>query len=376
MLTRRRLLETAGSTGLALALGRAAPVRAASRARDPFQTRLTGEFGVEHPFVGAGMAFVSYAELTAAVSNAGGMGVLGGAPEPPPGLELLIRQTKALTSRPFGVDLIHATGAFGPFTTDAHIDVCVAERVPLVVFFWNTPPADWVAELHAAGAKVWMQVGSVPEALDAVSVGIDAIIAQGIQAGGHNKSTARTSQLVRSIARAVAPRMVLAAGGIASGADIVEAFAHGAEGVWVGTRLVASTEAYAHDEWKRRIVDASRNDTVITTLFGPEWPGQPIRVLRNRVVDEWAGRESEVPTPPPPPAVIGQTILFPKTFRVPYPMPKFSAIPPNRETIGDFEEMALLAGGESITRIRSVRPAAEIVEEMMSGARALAAHGR
>jgi enoyl-[acyl-carrier protein] reductase II len=370
-MTRRNLLEAAGAAGAALALG--GPATAARRLRqDPLQSRLTAQFGVAHPFVGAGMAFVSYAELVAAVSNAGGIGVIGAAPEPPPGLELLIRQTKALTSRPFGVDLIHATGALGPFTTDAHIGVCVAERVPLVVFFWTMPPAEWVQSLHLAGTKVWMQVGSVPEAIEAVGVGVDAIVAQGMQAGGHTRSQTRTSQLVAQIVHAVSPTMVLAAGGIAVGADVVEAFDHGAEGVWVGTRLVASDEAYAHPDWKQRIVSAAGNSTRVTTMFGPEWPGQPMRVLRNRVVDEWAGREGEIPSPPPPPSVIGQTVLFPKTLRVPYEMPKFSAVLPNVETTGDFEEMALLAGAEAVKRIHDVKPAWQIVHEMMAEARALA----
>jgi NAD(P)H-dependent flavin oxidoreductase YrpB (nitropropane dioxygenase family) len=107
--------------------------------------------------------------------------------------------------------------------------------------------------------------------------------------------------------------------------------------VWVGTRLVASTEARAHAEYKARLVAAEDNATVTTTMFGPEYPSRPYRVLRNRVVNEFAGREDTIPDPPPPPAVIGKTLLFPLTFRQPYEMPKFSAIVPTSETVGDFE---------------------------------------
>jgi NAD(P)H-dependent flavin oxidoreductase YrpB (nitropropane dioxygenase family) len=104
------------------------------------ETRLTREYGVLHPFVSAGMGFVSYPPLVTAVSNAGGIGVLGNAVEPPPSTQMLIRMIAEGTSGLFGVDLLHDTTAFGPATTDAHIDVCVAERVRLAVFHMNVPP--------------------------------------------------------------------------------------------------------------------------------------------------------------------------------------------------------------------------------------------
>jgi enoyl-[acyl-carrier protein] reductase II len=249
-------------------------------------------------------------------------------------------------------------------SNDDHISVCIAEGVRLVVFFWNPPPAAWVKRLHNAGAKVWMQVGSVRDAVDAVSVGADAIIAQGIEAGGHNKSTAPLTELLPSIIEAVQPTLVLAAGGIATGRDARAAFELGADAVWVGTRLVVTEEAFASDNYKLRIVDADSADgTVRTTTFGPEWPNQPIRVLRHRVVNQWAGIENEIPNPPPPPAVIGQTLLFGQ----PYQMPKFSAIVPTRATTVDFEEMCM-PGGESVARTHGIRKAADIVQDVMAGA--------
>ncbi len=129
----------------------------------------------------------------------------------------------------------------------------------------------------------------------------------------------------------------------------------------MGTRLVASEEAFAHERWKARIVSSDGTDTIKTTLFGPEWPNATMRVMRNRVVNQWAGRESEVPVPPPPPAVIGTT-----TFAgAPYAMPKFSAVPPTPDTRGDFEEMALLAG-DGAGRVTEILPAAETIRQMMS----------
>lgn len=330
-------------------------------------TRLVREYGVKYPFVGAGMAFVGLPPLVAAVNDAGGIGVVGAAPAPPEGARALIQGTKALTSGLFGVDFILAHGPHGPFVLDDHIEVCVEQKVQLVIFHWTPPPAAWVQRLHAAGARVWAQVASVEQAIEAVGVGVDGIVAQGSEAGGHSRSTTPLFQLLPQIVSVVGGVMVLAAGGIADGKGVARALAHGAEGVWVGTRLVASTEAYAHPEYKNRIVQAREGSTVSTTMFGPEWPGQPVRVLRNRIVDEWAGREGHIPDPPPPPAVIGDTLLG----GAPYPMPKFSASVPTPDTSGDFEEMCMPAG-ESAALIHDIKPVREIIAEMMSSAERIA----
>lgn len=342
----------------------------ASLDRFSLHTRLTREYGVRLPFVGAGMGFIATPPLVAAVSNAGGIGVLGNAIEPAPSTQALIQQIKLLTPGLFGVDFIVDDSAFGPLTTDAHINVCIAEQVRLVVFHMNVPPKEWVDRLHAAGTRVWMQAASTKQAVDAAGIGIDAVIAQGLEAGGHNKSTTRGLTLLAQIIEAVHPVMVLAAGGIADGAGVFRALLGGAQGVWVGTRLVASTEAYAHAQYKARLVAAEQNSTVTTTMFGPEYPNRAYRVLRNRVVDQFAGRENTIPDPPPPPAIIGKTTLFPLTFRQPYEMPKFSAIVPTPDTVGDFEEMGLPAG-DGVRLIKNVMPAARIVATMMNDARLL-----
>jgi NAD(P)H-dependent flavin oxidoreductase YrpB (nitropropane dioxygenase family) len=262
------------------------------------RTQLTEQYGLEVPFVAAGMGFVAMPELAAAVSNAGGLGLLGVAPAPPPAMQAMIQAIKQLTSRQFGVDLIIADTAFGPATTAEHIEICGKGGIKVVVFFWDLPPVAWVDRLHATGAKVWMQVGSVERALEAVQIGADAIIAQGSEAGGHNHSRVALFSLVPAIVDAVAPVPVIAAGGIADGRTAAAALALGAEGVCVGTHLVASREAYAHEEYKRRIVMATAADSVRTSIFGPEWPDQPMRVIRNRVVSEWTGREDRTPLAP------------------------------------------------------------------------------
>ena len=315
------------------------------------------------------MGFVSYPALVTAVSNAGGIGVLGNAVEPPPSTQALIRMIAERTTKPFGVDLLHDITAFGPATTDAHIDVCVSERVKLVVFHMNVPPRTWVDRLHAAGCRVWQQAASVEQAVDAAHVGVDAVIAQGRQAGGHNKSVVRTAPLLRRIIREVKPLMVLAAGGIATGADVAEALAKGADGVWVGTRMVASTEAFAHPDFKRRLLRAHGRATAVTTAFGPEYPNVPYRVLRTDLVKRIEGREDQIPPPQPGDSPIGETVLFPFTLRQPYTMPPFSAVVPTPDTTGEFDLMGFPAGEDSVRKIKAVKPAAEIIAEMMAEAR-------
>lgn len=379
-LDRRSLLKLLG-TGAVASLGAASGADVSGNESSgehrplSLNTRLTRDYGVRYPFVSAGMGFVSYPSLVTAVTNAGGIGVLGNAIEPPPSTQQLIRLIRQGTSGLFGVDLHHDTTAFGPATTDAHIDVCVAERVRLVVFHFNVPPRAWVDRLHGAGCRVWMQAASVEQAVEAAGAGVDAIVAQGRQAGGHNKSVVRTMPLLRRVIAAVKPLLVLASGGIATGADVAEALANGADGVWVGTRMVASVEAYAHKNYKRRIIEAHGHATAVTTAFGPEYPNVPYRVLRTDLVKKVAGHEDEIPPAGRGDPPIGDTTLFPFTIRAPYSMPPFSAIVPTPDTTGDFDQMGFPAGEDSVRKIKSIQPAAEIVAEMMADARDILADG-
>jgi enoyl-[acyl-carrier protein] reductase II len=362
-ITRRSLIAAAGCGMLSAATVRlAAPTPARASTSDA--RGFADAYGIETPFVAAGMAFVGTPRLAAAVSNAGGMGVIGASPEPPPRLQQLIRDTRKLTSRPFAVNLINAKGFPGnlvPFTTDLHVAICATERVPVVWFHWDLPPRRWIDQLRAAGTRVWIQVGSVADARSARDLGADAVIAQGSNCGGHSKASQSLAELLPAVVDALAPCPVLAAGGIATARDVTSALAHGACAAVVGTRLVASDEAYAHDTYKARIVASDGADTVKTTIFGPEWPKVTVRVMRNRVVDQWAGREPDIPLVPPPPAVIGTTIFAGAA----YAMPKFSAILPTPDTRGDFEEMAL-AAGDGAGRIDKILPAGEIVRQLMA----------
>jgi enoyl-[acyl-carrier protein] reductase II len=332
-------------------------------------TRLVRDYGIRFPIVSAGMAFVGLPELVVAVSNAGGLGVYGAAPEPPPVVDARLSAIASQTSQPFGVDFILASGPLGDFTTQDHIDVAAGHRVPVVVFHYDLPRQSWVEQLQAAGSRVWVQAGSVEVAEQAAALGCDAVIAQGKSAGGHNHNLKIPTLALLTKVRERLPRrcLLLAAGGIADGRSLVKALSAGADGGWIGTRFAASAESYAHPDYKARLVNAKgRHATTFTTVFGPEFPNATQRVLANRAVTE--------PTTSEPPT-IGSTLLFPGVVNAPYTMPKYSAIVPTRDTTGDLEEMDMPAGSESVLEIVRVQGAAEIVQEIVSEASRLLAEG-
>jgi nitronate monooxygenase len=328
------------------------------------QTRLTREYGIRHPFVGAGMGFIAHERLAAAVTNAGGLGVLGASPDPADSLVVMVERLRALTSGPFGVDLIRADTGFGPASTDGHIDVCVQLNVPLVVFHHDPPPARWVSALRAAGIRVWMQASSPELAAAAIGLGVNGIVAQGSEAGGHARGRIPLHPLLRTIRQSWPDMLLLGAGGVSDGTAAAAAFSAGADGVWVGTALVAAVEANAHPEYQRRLIDSPGN-TVRTKAFGPEWPNQPYRLLATPAVRsaEAGGHGADPYTR----ETIGRTRLFPHSANMPYSMPVRSALPPTPETNGDWDSMVYPAG-EGVGAVRSTAPAAEIVREMMSQA--------
>ncbi|MBV9509476.1 MAG: nitronate monooxygenase [Caulobacteraceae bacterium] len=229
-----------------------------------FNTSIARQFRLKAPIINAGMAFVAGPELAAAVANAGGLGMLGGAMVPAPGLRTMIQATRAMTEKAFGVDLI------GDFVDDGHIDVLIEEQVPVVVFFWSAPTAAQVRRLEAGGVSFWMQVGSVDEAKAGGDLGATALIVQGSEAGGHNRSQATLAVLFSAVRGGVPAAPLIAAGGIADGAGMAAALLRGADAVWCGTRFLASREADAHDGYKARVLAAGVGDTKLTSVFGPE----------------------------------------------------------------------------------------------------------
>lgn len=204
-------------------------------------------------------------------------------------------------------------------------------------------------------------------AQQAVADGFDAVVAQGWEAGGHNYGGLPTFVLVPELRDALGDDVLLmAAGGVSDGRTTAAALCLGADAVWVGTRLCATREANTHPEHHRRLLDAGGLDTVRSSIFGPEMPHfNPMRLHRNRVVQEWTDRLAEVPTVRDDLPVIGQTMFLGQ----PHTKHKFDVILPTNDTTGDFEEMAWLMG-QGVGLIHSVEPAAEVVATMMSQAEA------
>jgi NAD(P)H-dependent flavin oxidoreductase YrpB (nitropropane dioxygenase family) len=322
------------------------------------KTALCRLLGIEHPIIAAPMGpDLTGPELVAAVSNAGGLGILQAQLSPPPLFRQTIRRVRELTDRPFGVNLLLH------FPAEDQVAVCLEERVPVLSFFWGDP-TPYVERAHAAGTKVFHQIGSVADAERAAAAGVDVIIAQGAEAGGHVAGEVSTLALVPRVVDAVAPRPVAAAGGIADARGVVAALALGAQAAVLGTRFLASAESRAHPEYKKKVMAAGEEDTVRTILFGHGWPNAPHRTLRTAFVQEWLGREARGQESRPDEPAVGQTVVGGQAMSV----LRFMGFPPNCDASGDVESMSLLAG-QGVGLVRDVKPAGQIVRELVEEAR-------
>lgn len=317
-------------------------------------TRLTQKLNIRHPIVQAGMGGVARADLAAAVSNAGGLGMLGMVRMTPDFIRDQIRRTRALTKQLFGVNLIQPVAPASGF--ESQLEVCIEERVPVVSLFWSNP-APFVERCHSAGIVVLIQVGSIEEARQAARAGVDVIIAQGVEAGGHIRGHIGLMSLLPPLVEAVAPRPVIAAGGIVDGRGLAAALTLGAQGVWVGTRFVASAESEGHPDYKKRLIQASQTDAICTKVFHVGWPpNSPHRVLRNPLTEGDS-------TPPGP---VGSVRVGDRILEV----PAFASMTPTIHTEGRIDLMANYAG-QGVELVRKVLPAAEIVNGMVSEAEAI-----
>lgn len=327
-------------------------------------TPICQDLGITSPIFSVGMGGgMAGPHLTAAVSNAGGCGVLGMGGLPAPFIREQIQRVRALTNQPFGVNIIL------PLLQEGQIETCFTEAVPLLVLFWGDPEP-YVKEAHRVGTKVFLQVGSVEEAVTAVNAGVDGIIAQGIEAGGHVKSTTSLSTIVPAVVEAVEPVPVIAAGGIATGRGVAAALTLGAQAVSMGTRFVASEEIQVIQAYKQRIVDSTAEDTVYTKLFDVGWPDAAHRVLRTTAMDEWeaAGRPASGQRPGEG-RVIGTMPMAGTSIE----LPKYGIFPPMPGFEGDLEQTALYAG-ESCRLIHDIKPAGQIVHDIVSEAEKILNH--
>ncbi len=322
------------------------------------KTTLCDTLGIDYPIFAAPMGpDLTGSDLVAAVSNAGGLGILQAQLCTPPVFRQEIRRMRALTARPFGVNLVLH------FPVEEQVAICLEERVPVLSLFWGDP-TPYVGRAHAAGVKVFHQVGSVAEARRAAAAGVDVIIAQGVEAGGHVAGAVSTLALVPRVVDAVAPRPVAAAGGIGDARGVVAVLALGAQAAVLGTRFLASAESRAHPHYKQKLLEAGEEDTVRTILFGHGWPNAPHRTLRTAFVRQWLDQEARGQESRPDEPAVGQTVVGGQTM----PVLRFMGLPPNCDASGDIESMDLLAG-QSVGLVGEIKPASQIVRELVEEAR-------
>lgn len=257
------------------------------------RTRATRLLEIDHPVALGGMAGATTPELVAAVSGAGGLGVLGVSGRRAGDVSALTAQIRERTRAPFGLNLLLFRSS--PELLAAVLD----EAPPVLSTAWPEARQDLgevFARAHHAGSLVMHMVSTVGEAVAAEAAGADVIVAQGTEGGGH-VGTMGSTVLVPMVARRVRVP-VLAAGGFADGAGLVAALALGAEGILLGTRFLATHEAPLHEAMKRAILESDGHDTLITEITdvaaGQVWPGAYARVKRNRLVADWIGREGEL----------------------------------------------------------------------------------
>lgn len=326
-------------------------------------TPLCDLLGIRYPVLSAGMGMAAGPELAAAVSDAGGFGVIGGAGGTPPGpLSRRVAQARELTRSPFGANLIIAQSDPGDEAWYRDQVAAVSEMdVAAVVLFWGDP-APYVETAHARGAKVLVQVGSTEEARAAAAAGVDAVIAQGVEAGGHVRGTTSIWELLPEMVRALEPLPVLASGGIGDGAGVARALQLGAQGVSLGTRFVACDEFQGHPAYKQRIVDGRADETVLNSVYDVWWPNAPHRTLRNKTIEEWeaAGRPPSGSRPGEGTPIghyttgAGERIDWPR-YAIGVAAPDFD---------GDIEYAPLWAG-TSVSVVNDIKPALEIVRELV-----------
>lgn len=286
-------------------------------------------------------------DLVLAVASGGGLGTLSGTYLASGELRQQIQTIHRRTDAAFCVNLIL------DFDQGERVEVVAEEGVPWLSLSWGIDEA-LIRRAQAAGTQVLVQVPSISDARAAVEAGADALVVQGVEAGGHVQSSVELLPLLNQLRTASVP--LVAAGGIADLAAASEAFAAGAVAVAMGTRFVASDESLAHPLYRRRLIDASGADTVLTDLFdsgSPPWKA-PHRVIRNHVFDAWeaAGRppnghrpEEDVPV---------ATAAFGS-------VPRYAVIPPVVGMHGDVEAMAMYAG-KGVGTVASIEPAAVIVD--------------
>ncbi len=320
------------------------------------ETRLCDLLEVEYPIVQAPIGSATTPELAAAVSDAGGLGHLAVTWRDREETERAIRETRELTDESFAVNLV-LDEATTVLDTEDHLETVLEAGAPVVTLSFGDA-APFVERIRNAGVIVGQTVDSAEAARRAVAAGVDFVVAQGLEAGGHVQSEVTTTALVPRVADAVGDAVpIVAAGGIADGRGIAAALALGADGAWLGTRFVASDEARVHDAYRRRLRESDETDTAHTTLFDKGWPGTPHRVLENETLERWE-REGRPPAGDRP----GEDDIVARTDEDER-IERYDEALATPDVEGDVESMALFAG-QSVGLIDGDRPAGEIVAEL------------
>ncbi|MDZ4317622.1 MAG: nitronate monooxygenase [Phenylobacterium sp.] len=299
---------------------------------------------IQHPIMQAGMGGVAYAELVAAVCEAGGYGVLGMAGRSPDFIREEMRKVRKLTDKPFGVDLLAAS----PESLTASVEIIIEEGASSFIAGLGVP-MPIMEKLKAAGLKVMVVCGAVKHAVKAEQAGCDAVICQGGEGGGHTGLVGTLPLVSQAVEAVKIP--VVAAGGISDGRGLAAALALGAQGVWIGTRFIASTEAHAGQAYREAVVAAQDVDTVRTRCYS----GKPMRVMSNPYVADWETRPQEIQPFPMQAMHSTQTGVMGGIGG------QIEGLDPDR---------SCFAMGQSAGGVHDIKPAAQIVAEMVAEAEA------
>jgi enoyl-[acyl-carrier protein] reductase II len=298
-------------------------------------TRITDLFNIEFPIIQAGMIWCSGWRLASAVSNAGGLGLLGAGSMTPEVLEVHIRKCKAATNKPFGVNipLLYSQ-------VEKQFEIIIREGVK-IVFTSAGNPGTWTPLLKQHGITVVHVIANVKSALKCEQSGVDALVAEGFEAGGHNGKEETTTFVLIPLIRKATPLPLIAAGGIATGRGMLAAMALGADGVQIGSRFVVSEESSAHPGFKQQILESGDGSTFLSMK-----KVVPVRLLRNSFFQQLQKMEDSGASPEALKELLGQGRAKLGMFK------------------GDISEGELEIG-QVAALIDSIKPAGEIVREIM-----------
>jgi nitronate monooxygenase len=315
------------------------------------RTPLCNLLGIEHPIVQAPVGTAAVPRLAAAVSNAGALGMLSLSWSDDAGS--VVRAARELTDAPVAGNFVLE------WDQHARLDAALAAGLRIVSTTWGDP-APYVERAHDAGALAMHTVSTADEARRAAACGVDVVVAQGWEAGGHVGGRIATLPLVPAVVDAVSPLPVIAAGGIGDARGVAAVLALGAGAAWLGTRFLLAEEAPVHERYRARLVAADETEALwFADLFDVGWPNAPHRALRNATIEAWeaAGR----PSPGSRPGE-GEEIAVAPTGR---PVVRYSSGTALEGTTGDVDALSLWAG-QSVALADRVQPAAEIVRELVS----------